>query len=83
MKNTILLDNKVVNLDTAKLNFMSNPLVSDKDANISLVDNYLKQLDWKVNENSNMSYSIHTFYQALPRLLTTVPDALLIPEQFR
>ena len=58
MKNTILLDNKVVNLDTAKLNFMSNPLVSDKDANISLVDNYLKQLDWKVNENSNMSYSI-------------------------
>lgn len=58
MKNTILHDNKVVNLDTAKLNFMSNPLASDKDANINLVESYLKQLDWKVNENSNMSYSI-------------------------
>lgn len=58
MKNTILHDNKVVNLDTAKLSFMSNPLASDKDANINLVDSYLKQLDWKVNENSNMSYSI-------------------------
>lgn len=58
MKNTIVNDNKVVNLDTAKLNFMSNPLASDKDANINLVESYLKQLDWKVNENSNMSYSI-------------------------
>lgn len=58
MKNTIFSDNKVVNLDTAKLAFMSNPVLSDKDANIKLVDGYLKQLDWKVNENSNMSYSI-------------------------
>lgn len=58
MKNVISHDNKVVNLDTAKLNFMSNPLVADKDVNVNLVDNYLKQLDWKVNENSNMSYSI-------------------------
>lgn len=58
MKNAISHDNKVVNLDTAKLNFMSNPLVADKDANVNLVDSYLKQLDWKVNENSNMSYSI-------------------------
>lgn len=58
MKNAIFNDNKVVNLDTAKLNFMSNPLASDKDANINLVESYLKQLDWKVNENSNMSYSI-------------------------
>lgn len=58
MKNAICNDNKVVNLDLAKLNFMSNPLVSEKDANITLIDNYLNQLDWKVNENSNMSYSI-------------------------
>ena len=26
--------------------------------NIDMVDDYLKQLDWQVNENSNMSYSI-------------------------
>ncbi len=55
MKNAIF-DNNVVNLDTAK--FMSNAYVSDKDANLNLVEGYLKQLDWKVNENSNMSYSI-------------------------
>lgn len=58
VKNSVLQDNRVVNLDVAKLNFMSNPLTSDKDANIALVDGYLNQLDWKVNENSNMSYSI-------------------------
>lgn len=29
-----------------------------QNANISMVDDYLKQLDWEVNENSNMSYSI-------------------------
>lgn len=58
VKNSVLQDNRVVNLDVAKLNFMSNPLTSDKDANIALVDSYLNQLDWKVNENSNMSYSI-------------------------
>lgn len=58
MKNSTLHDNRVINLDTVKLNFMSNPLMSDKEANIALVDSYINQLDWKVNENSNMSYSI-------------------------
>ena len=29
-----------------------------KAANIDMIDDYLKQLDWQVNENSNMSYSI-------------------------
>lgn len=58
MNNVILTDNKVVNLDSAKRAFMSNPTASDKDANINLVEGYLKQLDWKVNENSNMAYSI-------------------------
>lgn len=29
-----------------------------QNANIDMVDDYLKQLDWEVNENSNMSYSI-------------------------
>jgi len=28
------------------------------NADIKMVDEYLKQLDWQVNENSNMSYSI-------------------------
>jgi ribonucleoside-triphosphate reductase len=27
-------------------------------ANVDLVDHYIKKLDWKVNENSNMSYSL-------------------------
>ena len=58
MNNTILNDNKVVNLDTAKRAFMSNPVASDRDVNINLVEGYLKKLDWKVNENSNMAYSI-------------------------
>ncbi len=58
MNNAILKDNKVVDLGAAKRAFMSNPVPSDKEDNIALVDNYLKQLDWKVNENSNMSYSI-------------------------
>ncbi|MBQ2871589.1 hypothetical protein IJE86_07800 [bacterium] len=35
---------------------------SDKDiasaANIKMVDEYLNLLDWEVNENSNMTYSI-------------------------
>ena len=55
MNNAILKDNNVVDLGSAKRAFMSNPV---QDSNISLVDNYLKQLDWQVNENSNMSYSI-------------------------
>lgn len=58
MKNVILKDNRVVDFGYAKKPFMSNPLVSDRDSNLNLVDAYLKQLDWKVNENSNMSYSI-------------------------
>ncbi len=28
------------------------------NANVSMVDDYLKKLDWQVSENSNMSYSI-------------------------
>lgn len=58
MKNVILKDNRVVNFGYAKKPFMSYPLESDRDSNLNLVDAYLKQLDWKVNENSNMSYSI-------------------------
>lgn len=59
MNNTIYSNNaNVVNLETAKKSYMSNTVLSNKDDNIALVDNYLKQLDWKVNENSNMSYSI-------------------------
>lgn len=57
MKNTILND-KVVALDNVKRAYMTNSVVSDKEANLNLVDGYLRQLDWKVNENSNMSYSI-------------------------
>lgn len=29
-----------------------------QNADIEMIDDYLKQLDWQVNENSNMSYSI-------------------------
>lgn len=60
MKNTILHDNRVVSLNDAKRSFMSNVVVNDslKNANINLVESYLKKLDWKVNENSNMAYSI-------------------------
>jgi len=29
-----------------------------QNADIEMVDDYLKQLDWEVNENSNMTYSI-------------------------
>lgn len=29
-----------------------------QSANVDMVDDYLKKLDWQVNENSNMSYSI-------------------------
>ena len=60
MKNTILHDNRVVSLNDAKRSFMSNVVVNDslKNANINLVESYLKKLDWQVNENSNMAYSI-------------------------
>lgn len=29
-----------------------------KNSSVDMIDDYLKQLDWKVNENSNMGYSI-------------------------
>lgn len=58
MNNALLNGSNVVTLGSAKRAFMSNPTASDKDANINLVEGYLKQLDWKVNENSNMAYSI-------------------------
>ena len=38
MNNTILNGSNVVNLDSAKKAFMSNPVTSDRDANINLVD---------------------------------------------
>lgn len=59
MKNSIVKSNeKVVNLSAVKVPFISYKEKYKNSANIALVDNYLKQLDWKVNENSNMSYSI-------------------------
>lgn len=59
MNNTIMTNgSNVVALDTAKKSYVSNPLAQTKDENTALVESYLKQLDWKVNENSNMSYSI-------------------------
>ena len=58
MKNTVIKDNNVVALGSAKRAFMSNVPAATKDAEIELAENYLKQLDWKVNENSNMTYSI-------------------------
>ena len=59
MNNTVVKNGgNVVALDAVKSAYMSNPTINEKDANVALVDNYLKQLDWKVNENSNMAYSI-------------------------
>lgn len=59
MNNTILKNGtNVVSLETAKKAYVSNPLGEKQNDNTVLVDSYLKQLDWKVNENSNMSYSI-------------------------
>ena len=59
MKNTIVKHNShVVALNAVRNSFMSYDDVSIKESNVDLVDNYLNQLDWKVNENSNMSYSI-------------------------
>ncbi len=59
MNNTVMKNGgNVVALDAVKSAYMSNPTINEKDANVALVDNYLKQLDWKVNENSNMAYSI-------------------------
>lgn len=58
MKNVLLNNGNVVALNPAKSTYMSQPNGKEKDLSISLVDGYLKQLDWQVNENSNMSYSI-------------------------
>ena len=58
MKNTVIKDNNVVALGSSKRAFMSNVPAATKNAEIELVENYLKQLDWKVKENSNMTYSI-------------------------
>ncbi len=59
MKNSVFTDSNVVAFDSSKRAFMSNPMAqSQKDLNIELVENYLKQLDWKVNENSNMTFSV-------------------------
>lgn len=59
MKNTIVKNSgNVVAINAIKNPFISLNEVSVKDANVALVESYLKQLDWKVNENSNMAYSI-------------------------
>lgn len=59
MKNVLLNNGNVVALNPAKSAYMSQQDCSkERDLSISLADGYLKQLDWQVNENSNMSYSI-------------------------
>lgn len=58
MKNVLLNNGNVVALNSAKSSYMSQPNGREHDLNSSLVDSYLKQLDWQVKENSNMSYSI-------------------------
>lgn len=62
----LLRKGNVVDFDPAKKvakvvshSYMSIETYRDKtDDSIQLVENYLSQLDWRVNENSNMSYSI-------------------------
>ncbi len=58
MKNALFNNGNVVTLGSAKSAYMSQPKNRDEDFSVSLVENYLKQLDWQVKENSNMSYSI-------------------------
>lgn len=58
MKNVLLNNGNVLALNSAKSSYMSQPNTKEQDLNSSLVDSYLKQLDWQVKENSNMSYSI-------------------------
>lgn len=58
MNNLLKKDGNVVNLASLKTTYMSNPALKEKDFNVTLVENYLKQLDWQVNENSNMAYSV-------------------------
>ena len=81
MNNAILKDNNVVDLGSAKRAFMSNPVqASDKDSNIALVDNYLKQLDWQVNENSNMSYSIQGLNNYIASEISGIIPMIVVPE---
>ncbi len=57
--NNIVSKGRVVDFESAKKTYMSlSEFTAQKDAGIKLVDDYLNLLDWKVNENSNMSYSI-------------------------
>ncbi|MBQ8168152.1 ribonucleoside triphosphate reductase [bacterium] len=57
--NKMVSTGRVVDFESAKKTYMSlNEFNSQKDASVKLVDDYLNLLDWKVNENSNMSYSI-------------------------
>lgn len=60
MNNSVISNNSnIVSIESAnKKPYLSNPVYEKKEDNIALIDNYLKQLDWKVRENSNMSYSI-------------------------
>lgn len=58
MKNVLLNNANVVALNSAKSAYMSQPNQKEQDLSVTLIDAYLKQLDWQVNENSNMSYSI-------------------------
>lgn len=58
MKNVLLNNTNVVALNSAKSAYMSQPNQKEQDLSVTLIDAYLKQLDWQVNENSNMSYSI-------------------------
>ncbi len=57
MKNAIRRDANVVGLKAVRENFVSNPK-QFMDESVLLVEKYLNKLDWKVNENSNMDYSI-------------------------
>ena len=42
-----------------------------ENASVNMIDDYLKQLDWKVNENSNMGYSIQGLNNYLASNLCT------------
>ncbi len=53
MKNVMRREGNVIGLQ----NYVSNPK-QHMDESILLVEKYLNKLDWKVNENSNMDYSI-------------------------
>ena len=60
INNSVISNNSnIISIESAnKKPYLSNPVYEKKEDNIALIDNYLKQLDWKVRENSNMSYSI-------------------------